>query len=439
MKLRRTALPARRDDGYTLVEMMVALVIASLTMIVLLSVLLSASRANQLNAGLSTLQENARFALATIARDVRVAGGQFCLNFNGRGSISNPADVQAGEPVRGIWANFDATVAPWRLGRGPMAAPYWTEPSSLVRGFECDTTGSGTCTPAVDTQFPAFTGAPLPNVGIADGARARGSDVLFVRSLAGDGIRVIDVRDEQSDSIPAVLQLEADASALGLGSNGAVLVSDCSLAAAARVTASGSTLLLNGNFNDDVFPSFEVERQARVFNLSSDLVDVTYFLAIRELPPSTNNAPRKVSSLIRRSGGTDAVVADGIERFDLLYHVELSDGRVAVLNAQNVDALTPANCREWTVPAGDVTSASPCGWRSLVGVEIHLLADTVDPIDHIAASEAFRYSWRNDGAENVLRVYEDPSTLATLANGLPPGRTPRREFQTFVSIRGYNP
>ena len=78
-----SALPARypalrRQQGVTLVELMIALAIGLLVTVAMLKVYVDASGMYRFNEGLARVQENGRFALEFIRRDARVAGFWGC-------------------------------------------------------------------------------------------------------------------------------------------------------------------------------------------------------------------------------------------------------------------------------------------------------------------------------------------------------------------------
>jgi type IV pilus assembly protein PilW len=68
----------RHSKGFTLVEMMIALLLGLLVLGAVISVLLANSQAYRTNAGLAQIQDNARVAFEFMARDLRKAGGNPC-------------------------------------------------------------------------------------------------------------------------------------------------------------------------------------------------------------------------------------------------------------------------------------------------------------------------------------------------------------------------
>lgn len=412
--------------GFTLVELMIAITLALLLTVALIAAMVSVSSTNRVQNGAARLLENARFALATIARDVRHAGNQLCMNYAGVDGALAPGGALHVDSTKPVSVRFDATAAPWHLGRSPHAAAYAVDPAELVRGVEC---GAACGTTSALEHFPALANAPLPALGSNAGNRARGADVLSLRYLNGAGRPVVSIAGAaRGDGLPVRIRLAPGGTS---PASGAALIGDCGGMYAARVSVSGDEVTLTGNFDDDVAPGI-VPAQARVFDLVRDFAPVTYYLRVVEIE-GAQGAPRRVSALVRRSGGSDETVALGIERFDVLYHVETSSGTTRVIDAEQVGAMSAAECRN--VLPNDALAATPgCGWRSLKGLEIHLLANSVDDVDGDTVDPVL-YAWKFDGTRNLAGVYEQPTALPS---GLPVGRMLRRQFRTYVALRGFN-
>lgn len=69
-----------RAAGLSLIEMMIALVIGLVLLLGVIQVFSASRTAFQLSEGASRAQENARFALDFLARDIRMAGHFGCVN-----------------------------------------------------------------------------------------------------------------------------------------------------------------------------------------------------------------------------------------------------------------------------------------------------------------------------------------------------------------------
>ena len=67
-----------QQAGVTLIEMMIALLIGAILLTGVIQIFISSRQSYQVGEGLSRLQENARFALEFLTRDVRMSGFQGC-------------------------------------------------------------------------------------------------------------------------------------------------------------------------------------------------------------------------------------------------------------------------------------------------------------------------------------------------------------------------
>ena len=63
-----------RQAGLSLVELMIAMVIGLLLMLGVIQVFIASQAASRLSEGVARVQENGRFALDFLERDVRMAG-----------------------------------------------------------------------------------------------------------------------------------------------------------------------------------------------------------------------------------------------------------------------------------------------------------------------------------------------------------------------------
>ena len=444
------ALPAFRRSvprvgaqrGMSLIELMVACLLALLLLAGLINVMLIVSSSSRAMQASARIQENARFALSDMARRIRTSTEASCLSYNGRGRFVASGAAEATEAHRRIDVLFDATGGNQRLGEPTKNRAYAVDAASFLRGFEC--TKNQNCSPTF-ASLNAMTLMEVPSVGLGEGKRANGSDVLYVRQLEGNGARVVAQASGEEDGVDAQVTLSVPASEIGVTNPGPVLITDCASSVLAMVgTPSGTDLVLSGNFSDDILPGLETSSQARVYNFDPFDDDTSvelsaYYVGLHSVPdPDTNSGERLIPALMRSNGREQTVVIDGVERFDLLYHVEDADGFIRVLQADQVDTL--ASCR--LVDGEDaelVADSGPCGWRSLVGIEMHMLVSSVDPVDVEADSAPFSYPWNNEGDPALPGHLEFPDTLGTLLSGLKPNRERRSHFSTFVSVRARNP
>ncbi len=88
--------------GFTLVEILVGLAVSLFLLTGILNIYLASSRTYRVTEGVGRLQENARFAMETLARDLRAAGKFGCDT--GRESVAVAATVTGSRPAEFISA-----------------------------------------------------------------------------------------------------------------------------------------------------------------------------------------------------------------------------------------------------------------------------------------------------------------------------------------------
>ncbi|MBH1430867.1 PilW family protein [Stenotrophomonas maltophilia] len=159
-----------RQAGLSLIELMIAMVIGLVLMLGVIQIFIASQSASRLSEGVARAQENGRFALDFLERDIRMAGHLGCVN--------DQAHVTKGqgEPhynlgaVSGSGNPLDFSVA--------------------VQGYEAPDTGPGTQLEVGKGSLPAnlptaiakLSPAPMP-----------GSDILVLRFLAPEGVPVLAV------------------------------------------------------------------------------------------------------------------------------------------------------------------------------------------------------------------------------------------------------
>ncbi len=168
--------------GFTLIELMVAMVLGLIVVGGVISVMLANKRSYRTNEGLAQVQESARTAFELMARDIRQSSGNGCDNNNRT-------------------ANLLGTGAWWQDWYG-------------IRGFD------------------GATANPDPAVadGAAFGSRVAGTDSIHVQGLADAGLGI-----EAHNSAAATIQVNAAATPFVV--NDILLVCDFDHATIFRATA----------------------------------------------------------------------------------------------------------------------------------------------------------------------------------------------------------
>ncbi|MBB6186360.1 PilW family protein [Rhodanobacter sp. MP7CTX1] len=441
---------AHRSSGITLIELMVAMVLGLLVTAGIVTVFVSTSNHNQVQTQLANLQEEGRFAIARISADLRMANGFYCSNSGGVADNSDSTGiymdglrapkvyakglVDALSDVTTLWGSASYPGAP--------ASPYYLPAFLSMRGYEC---GKTTCAPGAPTRLPA--------AGTGFGARVIGASVLTVRYLdssrgwAIGGVNSTASVDARGKLHSITVRPAASEPLLSEFKAGHVaMLADCSNAQIFAVDTPSSGLFAvsaTGNFPDTALSRPKPQSSPRLFDLNTDLLNVTYYLQMID-----NGNGQKTGALIRRAQppGEDSVrseeVVRGVERLDFMYAVEDRSGNTRFLHAPEVDTRAGGSIDcPTSVPNPDGTKASmnSCGclWRAIKSIEVHILMDGQTPL-YALSSHEMNYVYVTDG--NTVPTAPDDARRAFrpseqgFANSML-----RREFSALISLRNYNP
>lgn len=151
-----------RTRGVSLIEMMVALAIGAFLMLGLVRVFSASRTASQLSEGVSRVQENGRFAMDFIQRDLRMVGHMGCVN--DQSHMQNLGALANHVPAGGSGVNFPTGIQAYEATK--------TSAETMNLG-----TAASTWVPALPAAVAAL--GPLP-----------GSDVLQLRFLLAEGAPV---------------------------------------------------------------------------------------------------------------------------------------------------------------------------------------------------------------------------------------------------------
>lgn len=176
--------------GMSLIELMIALALSAVLVLGLVQVFAASKAAYATAEGLSRVQENSRFALDFIQRDLRMSGHLGCVNDVAR-------FVDGGRQM------YNHTLSPAQIASNanPSAAPYAWHLHRSLEGYEFTGTGPGSASDLSGADVPALaTGAnqwtpSLPAALFArlSGSAIVGSDVVVVRYFGTDAVPVASV------------------------------------------------------------------------------------------------------------------------------------------------------------------------------------------------------------------------------------------------------
>lgn len=294
----------RQSRGVSLVELMVALAIGTVLILGLVQVFAASRAAYQMSEGLARVQENARFAMDFIQRDLRMAGHFGCAT--DQSHLLDP-DVGIGDRIE---LHFPS----------PVSYPLNFEVS--IQGYDATGTVPGS---THDITEPTAGWSPSLPAEIAALSPAAGSDVLVLRYLYGEGVPVDELKLAGSQST-----VVTDADRWDSVTSGGVAqpllfgLSDCRQAdiftasAAADGTVSTANAAVAGRYgvvDDGDSMGGLGEGQLRLFRAES----VVYYIAT-----GTSGEP----SLFKARSNGGAYVAtelvEGVENMQLLFGLDSS-------------------------------------------------------------------------------------------------------------------
>jgi type IV pilus assembly protein PilW len=438
------------QKGFSLIELMVAMVIGLIVLLGLVSLFTNSRILNKAQTGLAALQENGRYAISRIKSDVEQAGRKHCASLAlpekiftnwDQGAemttwtVDSNVSLSASRSTDGLplinEIQLDLKTDPDQLPDSVSTAgwdEYPLDPQYFIRGHEC---GATSCQPAIGIVGGDRTGV-IPAVGLTAGDRAAFTDVVTVRYLTG-GNRVTNIQKVGGGNV--VTLEDTEPTSLNLA-----MVADCKTSIIGN--ASWNTNILNFNINNPL--SVTIGPDTRAFNMERDFRTVTYYVGIDNDP---NSPGRQISSLYRAENGNAQQLVEGVERFDVFYLAQTQTGHVLRLTADQVQAVQGGgdvnqdgamdNVIGCILPpkADDVlqtydaqmANGQGCLWRSIYAMEIHLLMNTVND-SSMVQDESYIYS--PDG-----NTVQTPNS--TLPSGLDRERMHRREFTATIPIRSY--
>lgn len=272
-----TVLP-RRQRGLTLVEVMVAATLGLILTAGLIQVFVSNKQAYRLQEGLARLQENGRFALDFITRDVRGAGFLGC----------------AGNTTTVVNTLNNASSYTWDF-------------ASAVQGAEA--TSATAWTPALDASIVSALG---------------GRDVLTLRRTLGTPVTVT---KHPGGSPPGSADLQV-ASTQGLSDFDIVMVNDCSDAAIFQIT----NINTGGGSNNIVHntgvgsPGNATKALGKDYTGTAEIVRITTITYYIRSAGTALGRP----ALWRQVGAAAAQeLVEGVEDMQIRYGVDTDGDRVA--------------------------------------------------------------------------------------------------------------
>ena len=437
-----------RQRGFTLIELMVAMVLGLLVAAGIVTVFSSTSSSNKAQTQLARLQEEGRFAITRLTGDLRMANGQYCSSTGGVASNlgSNHLYIDGLRApkvyAKNLLGSLSDVTTTWGASPYPVApiAPYYLPAFLSMRGYDCTKTA---CTPLdPNTKVPA-----IPRMGVGIGDRVMGASILTMRYMDSsrgwevDGVNTKTTADAADNLVSiAVTAAAGEPPITEFLAGHLAMLADCSNAQIFAVTgASSGTVVIDtaNNLSGSAPINQQPQSAPRLFDLNTDLRTVTYYLQVVD---SGNG--QKTGALVRRVNGVSEEIVRGVERLNFLYGVEDNNGNTRYLSAADVDSRVSGafNCPP-SVPkidsSGPDTNPVGCMWRAVKSIDVRILMDGQVPLYTLAPSD-LRFTYVNDG-NTVPKPPDDASRAVTPTDQGFVNEMLRREFSALVSLRNYNP
>lgn len=311
--------PTAAERGFSLVEFMIAMTIGLVIVAAATQVYINSSATYRLNDGLARVQEDARFAMNFLAKDLRMAGFLGC---SGQAAVQNNVKN----------ANDSMTFF-----------------SGGLRGYRYNcTTG---CTGNLAEWTPA-----LPADYFSNGEVLVGSDVIIINRASDLGTRLVGNMGTDNGNIQILNTAEIEAE---IQAEDILILSDCSNADIFRATnksESGTTVTIAHAADVNISPKLSkaYKDDARLWKL----VSRAYYLA-------TNPTTSEPGLYFKELGSAGALVpgqelTGGVETMRLLYGTDLSGSGVT----------------ERYIPPADVTN-----WTRVKSARLGFVVRTAETVD----------------------------------------------------------
>lgn len=391
---------APRISGFGLIELMIGILLGSILLLGLAKVFSASRETYQASEGLARVQENGRFAVDFLQRDVRMAGHMGCV-----ADIAHFQQPNQPEFFSHFMTAADRAASPPTFDNAPYALRFHI----AVEGYEANGTA-----PTDSVTLP-IAGAWTPTLPVLISGAANpptgGSDVIMLRYFGTDAARVtaIDL------STNKVTILGADPFVAQETANGLYGIGDCAKASVFQATAAAGGVVTASvaGLNKTAFGTGEsyVARELSIYRAES----VAYYVS-----PGTNGVPAlyRLRFTTGVAAGVPEELVSGIENIQILYgrdtNAGLPDGAVDVYQtAAQVNA------------AGVAAGSLPAAWRRVGTVRIGILSRSVNRGGTPASGAATPTGCTTANCVSVLGVNVTP----------PADSNVREAYETTIALR----
>ncbi|MEJ2363020.1 MAG: PilW family protein [Gammaproteobacteria bacterium] len=322
-----------REQGFTLVELMIAIAISAILLLGVVQVFVISRHSYHLDNGLAHAQENARFAVHTLSEDIRMAGYIGCRAVNVANILNNQTN----------WMfDFDTPLQGWD---GSKMSSFPSEfASKAVAGTDAIVVLRGGNTQYQITQV--------------NGSGALASSSFQLSTTAGlSQFDIVMVSDCNQASIFQITNTTPSTNTTVVHQTGTGTPGNCTNNMGSPVPTTGCTNTSGTNY---------------AYGLSAGmlkLVATAYYIG--KSTSGTGNALYRLS-MDKGKAGNPEELAEGVEDMQILYGVDTNGDGLAnqYITADKVSAITD-------------------GFKKVVSVRLGLLVDTTTDVLKAATTKTF--------------------------------------------------
>ncbi|WP_449280135.1 PilW family protein [Luteimonas changyuni] len=359
----------RQQAGVTLIELMIALGIGALLLLGLVEVFSASRTAYQLSSGLARSQENGRFAIDFLQRDMRMAGHAGCVNDQAR---FLPENVTPSRPA--LVSTFLSPTDQSAGNYAPAGLSHALRFDKPIEAYEANGTNTGgtLVLPAVleEAENSSEWSPVLPATLFSSLIKpVPGSDILVLRTFTASGAQITSF----TPGDPATVRFTASHSGRlteGVPDPRLFAIADCMGAAVFKgdytSLAAGEIQVAGGNGNLSSLATLPVATgQAMLYRADS----LVYYVGLN---------PQDVPSLYRlrysvnATGGLTSIneeLVEGIESMQLRFGQDSFTG--SQRPSGNIGTATTADALVGATPEE--------AWRRVGMAQIGLLARSTEP------------------------------------------------------------
>lgn len=337
--------------GLSLVELMIALLIGSILMLGLIEVFAASRTAYRMSEGIARVQENGRFALDYLQRDIRMVGHFGCASDQAHKQRVDAFGMRTGA-VAGAPLDFNLSVQGF-------------DATGTVPGGSLNLGGPAAgWLPALPAHISGLANPPLP-----------GSDVIMLRYLRPNGAPVIAIGGNVVTTTAAGW---ADLTEDGVGAPDLFALADCSFVD----VFAGTGNVVSSTVTAAAAPAADLERYTAnpAGNAALYRADaVAYYVA----QGAAGAGSRSLFRTRWRSGAAPLTeeLVEGVDTIQFLFGQDRS-----------ADAGNPSGFMNNQVAAGDIgVATTPAGeqaWRRVGLVQVAVVASSPEGASALAVADA---------------------------------------------------